>query len=87
MFVSVVLVALPSRADEAGTKSFTYKKTKQGDLEMIVHYPPGWKETDRRPAIVFSSVAAGPMAASSSSNPRPHISPAVAWLRPGPTTE
>ena len=53
MFVSVVLVALPSRADEAGTKSFTYKKTKQTDLEMIVHYPPGWKETDKRPAIVF----------------------------------
>ncbi len=20
---------------------------------MVVHYPPGWKETDKRPAIVF----------------------------------
>jgi len=35
------------------TKSFIYKKTKQANLEIIVHYPPGWKETDRRPGIVF----------------------------------
>ena len=35
------------------TKSFVYKKTKQADLEIVVHYPPGWKETDKRPAIVF----------------------------------
>ena len=30
-----------------------HTKTKQADLEMIVHYPPGWKETDKRPGIVF----------------------------------
>jgi len=35
------------------TKSFVYKRTKQADLEIVVHYPPGWKQTDRRPAIVF----------------------------------
>jgi acetyl esterase/lipase len=35
------------------TKTFTYTKTKQADLEMVVHYPPGWKETDKRPGIVF----------------------------------
>ena len=35
------------------TKSFIYKKTKQTDLEIVVHYPPGWKETDKRPGIVF----------------------------------
>jgi acetyl esterase/lipase len=34
-------------------KRFTYKKTKQADLEMAVHFPPGWKEEDKRPAIVF----------------------------------
>jgi len=34
-------------------KSFTYKKTKQGGLEIVVHYPAGWKDTDKRPAIVF----------------------------------
>lgn len=35
------------------TKSFVYKKPKQADLEIVVHFPPGWKETDKRPAIVF----------------------------------
>ncbi len=35
------------------TKSFTYEKAKQADLEIIVHYPPGWKATDKRPGIVF----------------------------------
>ena len=39
--------------DSPPTKSFIYKKTKQGDLEIVVHYPPGWKETDKRPGIVF----------------------------------
>jgi acetyl esterase/lipase len=63
MFRSVVVftialaiaVALNAKGENTvpPTKSFTYKKTKQGDLEMIVHYPPGWKETDKRPAIVF----------------------------------
>lgn len=48
-----VLAAVPSRADEAATKSFTYKKAKQADLEILVHCPPGWKATDKRPAIVF----------------------------------
>jgi len=38
---------------EPGTRSFVYKKTQQTELEMIVHYPPGWKESDKRPAIVF----------------------------------
>ncbi len=35
------------------TKSFVYKKTPQGDLEVVVHYPPHWAESDKRPAIVF----------------------------------
>jgi acetyl esterase/lipase len=39
--------------DTPPTKSFVYKKTKQADLEIVVHFPPGWKETDKRPAIVF----------------------------------
>ncbi len=49
-----ILLATASHAENGSpTKSFTYKKTKQADLEMVVHYPPGWKETDHRPAIVF----------------------------------
>jgi acetyl esterase len=56
---SIALSTLPAiiKADEQPkaslTKSHIYKKTKQGDLEIVVHYPPGWKETDKRPAIVF----------------------------------
>lgn len=53
--ISVLLLVASSIAPAFGqeTKTFTYKKTKQGDLEIVVHYPPGWKETDRRPGIVF----------------------------------
>ena len=39
--------------ERQATQSFIYKKTKQADLELIVHYPSDWKETDKRPAIVF----------------------------------
>lgn len=46
------LAAAPA-AEQQNTKSFVYKKTKQADLELIVHYPSGWKDTDRRPAVVF----------------------------------
>ena len=35
------------------TKTFTYAKTKEADLRLVVHYPPDWKATDKRPAIVF----------------------------------
>jgi acetyl esterase/lipase len=45
-------VAGPAFGEEK-TRTFTYAKTKQADLEMVVHFPPGWKETDRRPGIVF----------------------------------
>jgi acetyl esterase len=33
--------------------SFVFKKTKQGNLEIVIHDPSGWKATDRRAAIVF----------------------------------
>ena len=35
------------------TKSFTYKKVNGVELEMIVHFPPEWREADKRAAIVF----------------------------------
>ena len=38
---------------QENTKTFTYTKTKEADLEMVVHFPPGWKESDKRPGIVF----------------------------------
>jgi acetyl esterase len=34
-------------------KEFVYKKTPQGDLKILVHLPPDWKASDKRPAIVF----------------------------------
>jgi acetyl esterase/lipase len=36
-----------------GVKEFTYKQAPQGELKLLVHYPPDWKATDKRPAIVF----------------------------------
>lgn len=36
-----------------GVKEFSYKQTPQGELKLQVHYPPSWKATDKRPAIVF----------------------------------
>jgi acetyl esterase/lipase len=34
-------------------RSFTYKKTKQADLAVYVHFPTDWKKEDKRPAVVF----------------------------------
>lgn len=54
--VSAVLILLyfciPALGQD-NTKTFTYSKTKQADLEMVVYFPPGWKDTDKRPGIVF----------------------------------
>ncbi len=54
----LILVASgQTQADEpaaaAATKTFVYKQTPQAELEMVVHYPPGWKARDKRPTIVF----------------------------------
>jgi acetyl esterase/lipase len=38
---------------EPTTRTFTYKTIPGGTLEMVVHYPPDWKDSDRRPAVVF----------------------------------
>lgn len=35
------------------TPEFTYKKTPQVELKLHLHYPDGWKPTDKRPGIVF----------------------------------
>ena len=42
-------------AQEAATtsKTFVYKETPKGKLEVVVTYPPGWNADDRRPGIVF----------------------------------
>ena len=55
-FISAATILLafgiPALGQET-TKKFTHTKTKQADLEIVVHYPPSWKETDKRPGIVF----------------------------------
>ena len=54
--LSAAIILLASCIPALGqnnTKTFTYMKTKQANLEMVVHYPPGWKETDKRPGVVF----------------------------------
>ena len=55
-FVAITLTSLcvvdPVLA-QSETKTFTYSKTAQVDLDIVVHYPPDWKETDKRPGIVF----------------------------------
>jgi acetyl esterase len=38
---------------EPTIKTFAYKTIPGGKLEMAVHDPPGWKDTDRRPAVVL----------------------------------
>ena len=44
----------PGRAAPAEEgRTHVYKKTPQGELQILVHAPPGWKAEDRRPAIVF----------------------------------
>jgi acetyl esterase/lipase len=46
----------PARADEKpkeSVRAFTYKKTKQAELKLHVHFPADWDKKDRRPVIVF----------------------------------
>jgi uncharacterized protein (TIGR03067 family) len=34
-------------------RTVTYKKTKETDLALHVHFPTDWKKEDKRPAIIF----------------------------------
>jgi acetyl esterase len=52
-FASQAHAADDSVGSSGPTKTFVYKKTKQAELEIVVHFPPGWKTSDRRAAIVF----------------------------------
>lgn len=54
ILASIATAFMPvGRLAAADDSSFTYKKTKEGDLVLRVHYPSGWKKEDRRPAIIF----------------------------------
>lgn len=51
--VAVLAAWTTSAAAEDATKPFTYKKTKEAELTLQVHFPSDWKASDKRPAIVF----------------------------------
>lgn len=51
--ITTRLAAQPAGQSTPPTKSFIYKKIDKVELEMIVHYPADWKESDKRPGIVF----------------------------------
>lgn len=48
---SVAVAGEKPRPDQP--KEFTYKKTEQADLKILVHFPKDWTPQDKRPAIVF----------------------------------
>lgn len=54
MLVAVgVLVLSGGVLSAAETRTFTYKKAGERELDVIVHYPADWKSSDSRGAIVF----------------------------------
>ena len=55
VFAMVVLLsgAAFARSGAADVKEITYKTVGDRELKLYVNYPPGWKPSDTRPAIVF----------------------------------
>lgn len=55
VLITTVVLTTGNRlsAEDTPAAKFVYKKTKEGDLGLSVHYPPGWKKSDRRPGIIF----------------------------------
>lgn len=50
LFLAAAIIAAPA---EPQIKTMTYKTVGQKELKIHVHYPPGWKASDARPAIIF----------------------------------
>ena len=48
IFCTTAVIASPP-----DVKEMTYKTVGDRKLNIHVHYPPGWKATDKRPAIIF----------------------------------
>src|SRR4029450_7368879 len=51
--IAVLLLFASSAIAQQSQRTFTFKQTPQGPLEVTVDYPADWKPTDARPAIVF----------------------------------
>ena len=57
LILGLAMVACPTQTDAQDNsptmKTFVFKKTPQGKLEIDVHFPPDWTAKDKRPAVVF----------------------------------
>jgi acetyl esterase len=51
--IAVLLLLASSAIAQQPQRTFTFKQTPQGPLEITVDYPADWKPIDARPAIVF----------------------------------
>lgn len=49
----LLLAALTAAAPAPQVKTMTYKTVGDKELKIYVHYPPDWKASDSRPAIIF----------------------------------
>ncbi len=71
------------RASDRAAKEYVYKTIGERELKMHVDFPPGWKETDTRPVIVFFHGGGWKGGSVESFAPQASISPAaVVRLRP-----
>ncbi len=50
LFSAVAMGAAPAPPQ---VKTMAYKTVGQKELKIYIHYPPGWKASDKRPAIIF----------------------------------
>jgi len=52
LFLLFLSIAIPAGAQD-NPRTVIYRKTTQADLNLEIDYPSDWKQTDKRPAIVF----------------------------------
>lgn len=50
LLLATAMVAAPAAPE---VKTMTYKTVGDRQLKIYIHYPPGWKASDARPAIIF----------------------------------
>ena len=50
LLLATAIVAAPAAPE---VKTMTYKTVGDRQLKIHIHYPPGWKASDARPAIIF----------------------------------
>ncbi len=48
-----IVLGTPQLVAGEKQKTLVFKKTPQADLKMTIHFPPNWRKSDKRSAIVF----------------------------------